>query len=127
MGTVFINNISQGEGNSIVINGNRVIVNGKDVTPDSKVIEIRIEGDVQTLEVDYASYVTVGGNAGSLRSGSGKVNIIGHVTGDVDTGSGSVDCGDVGGSVKTGSGDVEITGSVAGSVKTGSGDIKYRK
>lgn len=60
-----------------------------------------------TLEVDYCTAVTVTGDAGSIATQSGDVNIEGNVGGSVSTMSGDVDCGSIGGSVSTMSGDVK--------------------
>lgn len=95
--------------NNIQCVNNRVIIDGVDVTPDSKIVNITVTGDVRNIEGSFSD-----------------INVIGNVTGEVNTGSGDIEIsGNVGGSVKTGSGDVEIGGSVSGSVRTGSGDITH--
>jgi hypothetical protein len=94
-------------GNSIVITNGKVIVDGKDVTPDSKEINISVEGDVAELRVDACSRVSGAGNAGNVKTQSGDVKVAGDVTGNVQSMSGDVDCGSIGGSVSTMSGDVK--------------------
>lgn len=114
-------------GNNIQVSNNKVIIDGVDVTgdhKDSKEISIQVEGNIDTLSVDYAKTVLVNGNVNSLKSGSGDVECK-DVTGNLKTGSGDIECGNVGGGIETGSGDVKC-GTVGGSVKTGSGDIKHR-
>jgi len=112
-------------GRSVTIINGKVIVDGKDVTPDSKEISIKVEGNLDSLSVDYANTIHVEGSVGSLNSVSGDVEC-NSVTGDVKTTSGDVDCGPVGGNVQTVSGDVNSSGSISGSVKTVSGDIKNK-
>lgn len=92
------------------ISGGRVIVDGKDVTPDAKEITISIEGNVDKLEVDACSKISVTGDVGHVKTLSGDVDVSGNVSGSVQTMSGDVDCG----------------GSISGSVSTMSGDIKHR-
>lgn len=124
MSQIIINN-SSFTGRNVTIINNKIIIDGKDVTPDSKEINISITGNVDNLEVDYASKIEVQGNVDSLRSGSGNV-ICKGVIGNVQTGSGDVDCENVQGNIQTGSGGVNAN-SINGYVRTGSGDIKYKK
>lgn len=51
MSTIRINNNSY-VGNSVVITNGKIIINGKDVTPDSKEINISVEGNIDELKVD---------------------------------------------------------------------------
>ena len=106
-----------------VVNG-KVIIDGKDMTPESKTINIVVEGNIEKLDVDACSMITVNGQVGELESGAGDVKC-GDVAGPVRTGSGDVQCGNVEGNVQTGSGDV-IANTIKGTVKTGSGDINYK-
>ena len=110
---------------NISISGNKIIIDGADQTPDSKVINIQIDGDVQNLKVDYCERITISGNVGDLQTTSGDVEC-GNVNGDVTSTSGDIECNNVGRGVKTTSGDVKC-GTVSGDVKTLSGDIKHRK
>lgn len=113
----------------ITFENGRMLVNGKPIEDwsesEEKVINITIEGNVEALDVDACSTVTVNGDVKKLRTGSGNVSVKGNATGDVQTGSGDVECGNVEGDVSTGSGDVRC-GNVQGRVSTGSGDV-YRK
>lgn len=97
-----------GGGRTVVIQNSRVIVDGQDVTPkgDEKVINVAIEGNVESLKVDVCNSIEIKGSVGM-----------------VATQAGDVECGDVGGSVQTMSGDVRC-GAVAGNVTTMSGDIR---
>jgi hypothetical protein len=92
-------------GKSISINGDKVVIDGVEQAGS-------LVGPVS---------VTVNGNADSVETTSGKVEVTGTV-GRVKTMSGAVRCGDVRGDVGTMSGDVTC-GSVAGNAKTMSGDI----
>lgn len=96
-------------GSNIQICNGKVTINGKDVTPDSKNINISIEGDVATLDVDVCNTVNIKGNVKNAQ-----------------TTSGDIDCGDVEGDIKTVSGDVDC-GQVSGRIKTVSGDVTYRR
>lgn len=95
---------------SVIVSNGKVIVGGVDVTPEGKEITIIVDGNVDKLEVDVCSKVTITGNANTVRMTNGNVEIQGAVSGDVTTTNGSVDCGDI-----------------AGSVSTTNGDIKHRK
>lgn len=93
-------------GNSIIISGNKVVVNGVDVTPDSKQINIKVEGNISELKVDSCDKIDVIGDVSNIKSQSGDIKITGNVNGSVNTMSGDVDCGAIGGSVNTMSGDI---------------------
>jgi hypothetical protein len=97
------------QGNSIVVTGNKVVINGQDVTPDAKVINITVDGDVDSVSAEYCQKIIVNGNAKTVTSQSGDI-----------------ECKDVTGNVKTMSGDVKC-GTVAGSVRSTTGDIKNAK
>lgn len=94
-------------GNSIVVTNGKVIVNGKDVTPDSKDINIIVQGDIDELKVDACNKVFVTGNVNNISTKSGDIDITGIVEGNVQTMSGDVDCGNILGSVSTKSGDIK--------------------
>ena len=51
MGTISINGVNY-SGNNIIISNGKVVINGKDVTPDSKEINIKVEGNIDKLVVD---------------------------------------------------------------------------
>ena len=106
MSTISINGNTY-SGNSIVVTNGKVIINGKDVTPESKEINITVEGNIDELKVDACNKVSVNGNVSNLKTQSGDVDVTGDVTGSVQTMSGDVDCGTVGGSISTMSGDVK--------------------
>ncbi|WP_407305814.1 hypothetical protein [Acinetobacter sp.] len=93
-------------GSNIFIRGNKIMVDGQDHTPDAKIINIEVHGNIQALNVDACEKVTVHGSAGSVITISGDVVIGGNVTGGVRTVSGDVNCGDVHGDIDTVSGDV---------------------
>jgi hypothetical protein len=120
---ITINNSNYGGKNITIING-KVFIDGKDVTPEGKEINISVQGNIDSLEIDFATSIQVHGDVNKLRSGSANVKCT-NITGGVQTGSGDVECTNIEGDVQTGSGDVEAT-TITGSVKTGSGDIKYK-
>ena len=107
MNTISINGMTiQGSGKVVISNG-KIMVNGKDVTPDSKEINIVINGDVEKLEVDCCNKVEVIGSVKNIKTQSGDVEVTGDVDGNIQTMSGDVDCGMIGGSVSTMSGNVK--------------------
>lgn len=91
---------------SVVVNNGKIIIDGVDVTPDSKNINISIDGNVEDLKVDVCEKIDIIGRVGSIKTASGDVDIEGDVAGSVQTMSGDVKCGDIGGNVSTMSGDV---------------------
>jgi len=108
MNTININGsmIIGSSGKNITIANGRVIIDGKDVTPDSKGINITVHGNIDQLQVDACSKITVSGDAGSIKSQSGDIDIAGNVFGSVSTMSGDISCGDVGLRANTMSGDI---------------------
>lgn len=94
-------------GNSVSISGGKVFINGKDVTPDSKEINISVEGNCEKISADSCNQITITGDAGSIETMSGRVEISGSVKGSVQTMSGRVECGEVHGSVSSMSGRIE--------------------
>ncbi len=95
------------QGNNISVINNKVFIDGQDQTPDSKTINISIEGNVETLKVDVCDKVVINGNVGSASSVSGDIDIQGDVLGGVTSVSGDIKCGTIGGSVSTVSGDIK--------------------
>ena len=83
------------------------MVNGKDITPDSKEINISVVGNIEQLKVDFCNKVSVEGNVKSISTQSGDVEVTGDVDGNIQTMSGDVDCGHVQGSISTMSGNVK--------------------
>lgn len=122
--TMITVNNNNHKGKSITIINGRIFIDGKDITPDSKEITVSVEGNLDSLEVDYANSISIKGDVNKVRTGSGDISC-GNVTGGAQTGSGDIDCGVINGDVQTGSGDVNAT-TISGSVRTGSGDIKYK-
>ena len=111
MAQITINGVSIRSGQNITIRNNRVIVDGEDVTPDAKEISIAVTGDVERLEASGCTSVEVSGNAGSISSKAGDVQV----------------GGDVAGGIHSKAGNVDIDGSVGGDVSVTAGNIRYRK
>jgi hypothetical protein len=124
MATINMNGVKY-EGSTVVIRNNKVTVNGVDVTPDTKIINILVEGDVEKVSADYCEKIVIAGNAKSVQTTSGDIQCK-DVEGNVVTTSGEIECGNVGGNVQTVSGDVKAE-NITGKVNTLSGDIKYKK
>jgi hypothetical protein len=93
-------------GNNIVVNNGKVVIDGKNVTPDTKEININVDGNIESIEVDSCNKFIVNGNVTKLSSISGDIKCK-DVHGGVNTISGDVECGKVGGNVSTISGDIE--------------------
>lgn len=93
-------------GSNISIIGNKVFIDGQEHDVEAKTINIEVTGNVNSLDVDVAQKVNVSGNAGSVQTVSGSVEVGGDVDGSVSTVSGSVRAGKIGGNVSTVSGSV---------------------
>ena len=124
MSSIIINGKSY-IGGSVSVSKNKITIDGTDVTPDTKVVNITVNGDVDKVSADYCEKIIVNGNANTLTTTSGDIECK-DVTGDIKVTSGDIECGNVGGSIQTVSGDVKAE-NVSGKVTTLSGDIKYRK
>ena len=127
-------------GNSIIVNNGKIFVDGKRVdTDDQPRIEIKVEGNVEFVQVDYCEKIGVNGNVHSINTSSGNVECedvlnsvrtqsgditCNDVSGDVNSQSGDIDCDNIDGDVTTVSGDVEAK-TIGGNVKTVSGDISH--
>lgn len=111
-------------GNNIIVAKGRVIIDGVSMTPNEKTINISVDGNIETLQVDACNQVTINGSCAPVRSGSGDIEC-GNVEGPLTTGSGDIECGNVHGSVNSGSGDIKAH-LIAGNASTMSGDIKEK-
>jgi len=95
-------------GSTLNISGGRVIVNGKDVTPtDTKEINITINGNVDELEVDACSKISITGDVGNIKTVIGNVDVKGTVNGSIHTVNGNVNCGPISGNVSTTNGNIQ--------------------
>lgn len=106
MNTIKINSNTY-SGNNIVVRNGKVIVDGKDVTPDSKEVNIVITGNVEQLNVDTCNRIDIIGDVNNVSTQSGDVKIKGKISGSISTMSGDIDCKDVGGSISTMSGNIK--------------------
>jgi len=112
-------------GSTVIVRNNKVTINGVDVTPDTKIVNIVVEGNVEEVSADYCDKIIVNGNVTTVTTTSGDIQCK-DVAGNAKSSSGDIECGDVGGDVQSTSGDVKAE-NITGNVKTVSGDIKYRK
>ena len=107
MNKIVINGVTIATGGTITVINGRVTVDGKDVTPESREINISVVGNVEHLEVDVCQKISITGDAGNISTQSGAVQVSGNIRGSVQTMSGRVDCdGSIGGSVSTMSGSI---------------------
>ncbi len=124
--STIINSISISGGKNVSINNGKVFIDGKNVTPDSKEINIQITGDVENLSVDICNKISVQGSVNNLKNSSGDIDINGNI-GSIESTSGDIEIsGNVSGNIKSTSGDIKC-GNISGSVSTNSGDIKHNK
>lgn len=105
-----------------VLNG-KVYIDGKRIKIDTNQpkIDIVVEGNLEHLEVESVSGITVNGYVGTLVANVGDVTC-GEVRGDVTCDIGDVTCGAVGGSVSSQQGDIS-SGAVGGDIHTSMGDV----
>lgn len=113
------NTITVPAGSMICVTGGDVYVDGKPYfdSKDAKTVDIRIEGNCGSLNVNRCNTIQVTGDVAGAINAGGNVSVGGSVTdGNVNAG-GSVTCGDVSGDVDAG-GSVRC-GKVGGSVDAG--------
>ncbi len=90
--TIIINGLTYEGGLTIVVKGNgTVTVNGKTLqeSPDTKMVMITIQGNVDSLTVEACNRVVVDGNVNDLDVGVGDVKCQ-SVSGSLQTRAGSV-------------------------------------
>lgn len=110
-------------GNNIVINNDQIYVDGKKIDVD-KLTDIHIEGNVESLKVDYCKSVSIMGNCKQVQTTSGDISAM-DIEGNAKSTSGDIECsGSIGGHAETTSGDIECHGNIHGSASTLSGDIE---
>lgn len=93
-------------GNNIIVSNGKIMVDGKNVTSDDKVINITVNGNIDSLKVDTCNKLEIIGNVTNVNTVSGDVDINGDVNGSIQTVSGDVKCNNVSGSINTLSGDI---------------------
>ncbi len=108
--SIFINGVNMSapaaKGGSISIVNGKVFINGVDVTPDSKEVVIKVDGDIESLQVDHAKSIEIKGDIGTVKTVSGDLRINGDVKGHINTVSGDVTCNVAAGGISTVSGDI---------------------
>ncbi len=126
MNRVTINGKTITSSGSISIINGKVYIDGKEQeTGDEKVINISIEGNVEKLEAPGCGTITVSGNAGTVSTTSGDVEIGGDVHSGVSSTSGNIEVeGNVSGNLSSTSGNIKCK-NVVGDVRTMSGNIKH--
>jgi len=108
-------------GNNVSVVNGEVIVDGKKVAaPEGKVINIAVQGDIESLKVDRGS-VNVTGSVGSVAVTQGDVEC-GGVKGKVEIDQGNLECGDIFGDVSVNMGNV-VAGTIHGSVTAKMGKV----
>jgi hypothetical protein len=99
-------NSSFGNYSNVVISNGKVIIDGKDLTPESKEINIQITGDVQKIEIDNCNQLKINGKCNTVSSHNGNIEIEGDVLNSVSTHNGNVSCKNIAGSVSTKNGNI---------------------
>ncbi len=96
------------KGNNLQISGNQVFIDGKQVGPQEgeTTINITVDSNVQTLDVDYCDKLEITGDCGNVTSKNGDIQVKGNVGGDVINKNGNIVCRDVGGDAETKNGNV---------------------
>lgn len=91
MGKVIINGKTFNYTGSLTMNNGKFFVDGKevtdwgDLTKDQKHIDIKVEGDIDRLQVDNCNSVTITGNCNRVKTVSGDVDgDVESVIGDID-------------------------------------------
>lgn len=119
---IFVNEKSY-VGRNISVRNNRIIINGVDVTPkDTLKVDIRVDGNIEVVDVDCCDKIDVTGYVKSLRATSSDIKC-GDVKNGIVITSGNVNCDSVVGNIKTTSGEVKTRGNVSGSIETMSGNV----
>lgn len=93
-------------GNNIIVSNGKIMIDEKNVTSDDKVINITVNGNIDSLKVDTCNKLEIIGNVTNVNTVSGDVDINGDVNGSIQTVSGDIKCKNVGGSINTLSGDI---------------------
>ena len=94
------------QGDSIEVINGKVVIDDKDVTPDSKEINIYVEGNVEILEVVACNKISVVGDVKTISAQSGDIHVTGNIEGAISTKSGNVRCSKVQGAISTTTGNV---------------------
>lgn len=95
-------------GNNIIVSNGKIMIDEKNVTSDDKVINITVNGNIDSLKVDTCNKLEIIGNVTNVNTVSGDVDINGDVSGSIQTVSGDVKCKNVSGSINTLSGDINL-------------------
>lgn len=106
MNTIIINGNSY-SGKNVVISNGKVIIDGNDLTPDSKSINIDVNGNINEINADFCNKIYVNGDVGVVKTKSGDVGVSGDVSGGIQTMSGDVDCRNVNGPINTITGNIK--------------------
>ena len=106
-------------GNNITIQNGKVIIDGKTTESNEKIINIIVEGNIETLKVDFCETIKAN-DVKTLITTSGDVTC--NNVNSVETTSGDIECNDVNGNVTSTSGDINCK-SIKGNCRTVSGDI----
>lgn len=123
MAKIFLNGKEVCQSDCVVINGNiiggddnSITINGVKYKSNSKNIEIKVEGNVNTLDVNQGN-VTVNGNTKLVSVDQGNATITGDVLEDVEVDMGNVTCKTVKGNVTVDMGNVNCD-KVEGGIKS---------
>ena len=91
MGTVSINGKTY-TGNNVTITGDSVYIDGKlhdDSNDDSKTINVVVNGDLDSIEVETCNRITVNGDSKFINSKNGNIHAS-NVFGNIETKNGNI-------------------------------------
>ena len=95
------------KGNDLSISGGKVYIDGKLQHEEDKIdINITVNGNLDTLEVDACNTITVKQNCKVVTCKNGNVIIHGNVEGDVTNKNGNIKCKNILGDANTNIGNI---------------------
>lgn len=108
MGIITVNGVTYTGKNVSVIN-DKVFIDGveKHPTDNPPKIYITVEGDVNSIDVGQVQEFNMTGNAGSVKTSQGDINIKGTVNGDCKTSQGNITADIIIGDCKTSQGNIK--------------------
>lgn len=106
MKAIFNINGGNFEGSNLQIKNKKIYIDGKLIEIEDKVINITVNGNIESLKVDSCDSIDIVGNVGSCDAKNGNVKITGDVLGDVETMNGNVKCNILQGNAKSMNGNI---------------------
>ena len=106
MATININGVTY-TGNSIRYSNGKVIIDGKTVDGSNMpIINIKVEGNINQLEVDNAEEITVIGNVTAIETTNGNVKVNGNILENATSINGNINATTIMGKATTKNGNI---------------------